>query len=124
MTEERLTKAVRAADLDFESVGGSSRHYVRECLMPALDAEGLMITDTDARVQRIRDIVGVQWAVAVTMIVDAEANTFACEASSKVLKINDVGAAYWAGIDDGSDGLRRRLARLPCAEDIVDGRIQ
>ena len=38
-----ITAAVRAADLDFESVGGSSRHYVRECLIPHLEAVGLVI---------------------------------------------------------------------------------
>lgn len=40
---EAITRAVRTADVDFESVGGSSRHYVRECLLPALECEGLII---------------------------------------------------------------------------------
>ena len=47
---EAITRAVRCADVDFESVGGSSRHYVRECLLPALGCEGLIVkkkTDVD-----------------------------------------------------------------------------
>ena len=37
----RLTKAMREADESFESVGGSTRHYVRECLLPILSGHGL-----------------------------------------------------------------------------------
>jgi len=40
---DAITAAVRAADLAFESSGGSSRHYVRECLIPHLEAAGLVI---------------------------------------------------------------------------------
>ena len=43
--EARLTAAVRQADLNFEKVGGSSRHYVRECLLPALAEAKLVIVD-------------------------------------------------------------------------------
>lgn len=39
----KITEAVRAADNDFESSGGSSRHWVRECLLPHLTAAGLRI---------------------------------------------------------------------------------
>lgn len=42
----RITKAVRCADRKFEQVGGSSRHWVRECLLPELEAEGLAVVDT------------------------------------------------------------------------------
>jgi hypothetical protein len=41
----RLTAAVRAADQHFESVGGSSRHYVVDCLGPALIDAGLAVVD-------------------------------------------------------------------------------
>ena len=41
--EARLTAAVREADVQFEKVGGSSRHYVRECLLPALTEAKLMV---------------------------------------------------------------------------------
>lgn len=47
ITEEnhgRLTAAVREADLAFEGVGGGTKHYVRECLLPALDKAGLIVT--------------------------------------------------------------------------------
>lgn len=41
----RLTKAMRAADLAFETVGGSTRHHVRDCLMSALEEERLAVVD-------------------------------------------------------------------------------
>lgn len=41
----RLTAAVRAADSRFETVGGSSRHYVNDCLLPALEAGRLVVVD-------------------------------------------------------------------------------
>lgn len=41
----RVTRAVRVADQTFERVGGSSRHWVRECCQSALIAEGLTLTD-------------------------------------------------------------------------------
>jgi hypothetical protein len=40
-----LTAAVWQADLDFERVGGSSRHYVRDCLLPALEAAKLKVVN-------------------------------------------------------------------------------
>jgi hypothetical protein len=53
-----LTRALRAADQTFEKVGGSSRHFVADCLMPALEAEGLLVvwhTSLEARVKRIEE---------------------------------------------------------------------
>jgi hypothetical protein len=44
----RITAAVRAADQAFERSGGSSRHWVRECLLPELDRAGLAVVDTKA----------------------------------------------------------------------------
>lgn len=41
--DDALTAALRDADLTFEKAGGSTRHYVRECLLPALAARGLTI---------------------------------------------------------------------------------
>lgn len=41
----RLTECVRAADLAFESSGGSSRHWVRECLLPQLEAGHLAVVE-------------------------------------------------------------------------------
>lgn len=38
-----VTEAVREADQLFEKSGGSSRHYVRECLLPTLAQAGLVI---------------------------------------------------------------------------------
>lgn len=48
----RVTAAVRQADAQFEHAGGSSRHWVRECLFPCLDEAGLRIVaeeEPDAR---------------------------------------------------------------------------
>jgi len=39
----RLTKAMRAADKTFESVGGSTRRYVRDCLLPELESAGIRL---------------------------------------------------------------------------------
>lgn len=41
----RITAAVRAADKNFEQSGGSSRHWVAECLLPELEGAGLEIVD-------------------------------------------------------------------------------
>lgn len=52
MTDEmfvRLTQATREADRLFESGqtgGGGTRHWLRDCFLPALEAKGLTITDT------------------------------------------------------------------------------
>ncbi len=39
----RLTECMRIADRDFERVGGSTRHHVRDCLIPQLEAAGLYV---------------------------------------------------------------------------------
>ena len=38
-----LTRAVREADQEFLTVGGSTRHFVRDCLLPALHSNGLAV---------------------------------------------------------------------------------
>lgn len=38
-----LTAAVREADETHERTGGGSRHWVRECLVPALEERGLKV---------------------------------------------------------------------------------
>lgn len=38
-----ITRAVRKADEQFERSGGSSRHWVIECLLPELEKEGLEV---------------------------------------------------------------------------------
>lgn len=43
-----VTRAIRAADLAFESSGGSSRHWLRDQLLPRLEEEGLRIVWTDS----------------------------------------------------------------------------
>lgn len=37
----RMTAAMREADRTFERVGGSTRHHVRDCLVPILSRHGL-----------------------------------------------------------------------------------
>jgi hypothetical protein len=55
---ERLTRAVRLADSNFERVGGSSRHWVRDCFLPALESEGLDVVDTETnqRLEQAEDV--------------------------------------------------------------------
>ncbi len=48
---KRITRAVRAADEKFKRVGGSSRHWVIECLMPCLETEGLMICSRETHTE-------------------------------------------------------------------------
>ena len=38
---EKVTRVVREADEAFKTVGGSTRHWVRDCLLPALDRAGI-----------------------------------------------------------------------------------
>ena len=47
--DDALTAALREADLAFEKAGGSTRHYVRECLHPALAARGLTVVPCTAK---------------------------------------------------------------------------
>lgn len=42
--EKRLTSAMREADRAFETVGGSTRHYVRDCLLPCLTKHQLVLS--------------------------------------------------------------------------------
>jgi hypothetical protein len=46
-----VTQAVRDADKQFESVGGSTRHWVRECFLPALERIGLTIVPSNNAVR-------------------------------------------------------------------------
>lgn len=49
-----FTRAVRIADETFERVGGSSRHWIRDCFQPALEDEGL-ITFFDGEIAAMRE---------------------------------------------------------------------
>ena len=40
-----LVEAMREADLQHQEAGGGTRHYLRECLFPALDRHGLHIAE-------------------------------------------------------------------------------
>jgi hypothetical protein len=39
----RMTAAMREADETFERVGGSTRHHVRDCLLPVLEKHRLRL---------------------------------------------------------------------------------
>jgi hypothetical protein len=45
----RITAAVREADRTFERVGGSSRHWVRDCFLPTLEKHGLAVWEGTRR---------------------------------------------------------------------------
>lgn len=40
---DAITAVVRDADRTFERVGGSSRHWVRDCFLPILNRNGFVI---------------------------------------------------------------------------------
>lgn len=42
-----ITKVVRMADDKFKSTVGSSRHWVKECFLPILEANGLVIKEVE-----------------------------------------------------------------------------
>jgi hypothetical protein len=42
----RVTRAVRQADRAFGISGGTTRHWVRECFLPALEEAGLQIVES------------------------------------------------------------------------------
>lgn len=42
-TFQQLAQVVRQADRQFEKVGGSTRHWLKECLLPLMEKEGLTV---------------------------------------------------------------------------------
>lgn len=44
---DAVTAAVREADQTFQRVGGSSRHWVRDCFLPTLEKHGLCLSRTE-----------------------------------------------------------------------------
>ena len=45
--EARLIHAMRHADCDFEEVNGTTRRYVRECLIPQMEVQHIEVIDSD-----------------------------------------------------------------------------
>jgi hypothetical protein len=43
----RVTLAMRNADVRFDKVGGSTRHYVRDCFLPELEEAGLQLVEVE-----------------------------------------------------------------------------
>lgn len=41
----RITRAVKQADIAFEKIGGSTRHWVIDCFLPALEEEEIICKD-------------------------------------------------------------------------------
>ncbi len=68
----RITKAVRLADRKFEQVGGSSRHWVRECLLPGLETEGLAVVDTSTHWVPIEECGELEEGRTYLVLVDGE----------------------------------------------------
>lgn len=44
---EKVTQAVREADQAFTTTGGSTRRWVRDCFLPALEKRGLAIREPE-----------------------------------------------------------------------------
>jgi hypothetical protein len=42
-----FTELIREADRLFEKVGGSTRHFVRDCLLPLMEEKGMKLIFTD-----------------------------------------------------------------------------
>lgn len=42
-----LTEAIRECDIQFETTGGSTRHYVRDLLLPYLTQRNIILTKID-----------------------------------------------------------------------------
>lgn len=57
------TRAVRAADQAFQKVGGSSRHWIRECFFPQLAEHGLAIVrqEQSALIADLAEALEAQW---------------------------------------------------------------
>lgn len=51
--EQKLTAAMREADVIFERVGGGTRHYVRDCLLPMIEKHGVEVV-LSAELQALR----------------------------------------------------------------------
>lgn len=81
----RLTSAMREADQAFERVGGSTRHHVRDCLMPALEKEGLAVVDAEQR--------GRSEAEGWVALLD----------SDNLLTVNE-GESYWFAVQVSTNG--------------------
>jgi len=52
----RMTIAMRQADRSFEHSGGSTRHYLRDCLLPMLSYHGI-----DLRLSDLSSIACIDW---------------------------------------------------------------
>lgn len=50
-----ITRAVRRADDRFAKSGGSSRHWVRDCFLDELEAEGLTIIESAEITRRLKE---------------------------------------------------------------------
>ena len=53
--QRALARATRSADKDFEGEGGTSRHWMQDHFLPALDTQGLAIIDVEAFEDFLRD---------------------------------------------------------------------
>ncbi|MEA3225072.1 MAG: hypothetical protein U9Q07_03915 [Planctomycetota bacterium] len=105
-----LTRAVRAADEAFERSGGSSRHWVYECFIPALEMERLVV---------VRDYTGVFPSLMVGRnqarkdIAHCEAVLVDCQ------KAHDVTIAGRDELNAAADLMARELAKgsISCIKD-------
>ena len=65
-TVAEVTQVMRDADAKFKSVGGSTRHYVRDLLIPMMEDAGLLIISVkDAPIRTDIDQLEIKKAIAV-----------------------------------------------------------
>jgi hypothetical protein len=119
--EQRLIRAVRDADLTHQKTGGGTNHYVRDCLLPSLDDEGLIVVDSALGKQRVRDVVAQQWVVAISFWWD-EARALGLDSAEPWDDADYAVAAALAAKNMRKTNMVRHFARMPCAVDVFGGR--
>ncbi len=107
----RITAAVRVADQRFESSGGSSRHWVRECLLPTFEEASLVIGDL-RQTQMTEQHRGSAEKDVATLANKLDASDrLAAELLAACEGIEAYFGATWEGAPDERAALRAAIAR-------------
>lgn len=96
----RVTAVVREADRDFETGGGSSRHWVRDWFLPTLNRAGLSVIVTASRNELLAALTGV---VRVADRNTAEFDTARAAIAKAEVGYEGVAARARAAVNGGQD---------------------
>jgi hypothetical protein len=102
-------------------VGGSSRHYINDCLLPSLADEGLSVV-ADHRAEKVRLVVSQQWVVAISFWWD-EARGTGLDVDHPDSRWSDEEYAAAAAVCAKNmrvTRMARHFARVPPPVDVVD----